>query len=65
MQPIRWRDMSTYDRATTRQYHLTDNAIIQSTDSYEVTSADAVVFTMVDTLLIEDWHRARGIHSTK
>lgn len=57
--------MSTYDRATTRQYHLTDNAIIQSTDSYEVTSADAVVFTMVDTLLIEDWHRARGIHSTK
>jgi hypothetical protein len=29
--------------ATTRQHHKTDKAIIQSTDSHEVTAADVLV----------------------
>jgi hypothetical protein len=42
--------------ATTRwQHHKTDKAIIHSTDLYKVTSADVLVFPMVEMLHTEEW----------
>jgi hypothetical protein len=50
--------------AATGQHCKMNIAIIQCIDLYEVAAVDILVFTMVDTLLIEEWCKMQGIHST-